>query len=150
MYAIIDRWGTTPDGVFGEFIIAHDGDELFRAFTVEQPWNNNKPFHSCIPSGNYQLKPFYSEKYGHTFCIIGNTVSEQQQEGYERFACLIHAANKASELAGCVALGKGRYFDGVEKVWAVGPSKDTVGEALNILNQAANLIDLTINAPITF
>ena len=62
--------------------------------TIERPWLQNRVNVSCIPAGTYDLKPVNSPKFGLTFeveSVIGRT------------HILIHKANKASELQGCIA-----------------------------------------------
>jgi hypothetical protein len=92
------------------------GDKLFA--TIEQPWTPNpngapggKPFESCIPDGMYQLTPFVRPKSGAEVYIITNPhrgvyhFPDQHSFGSGRNLCLIHAANWARQIQGCVAPG---------------------------------------------
>ena len=88
-------------------------DDSFFCYGMEQPWNDNISFKSCIPKGVYNLENFNSSKYGKTYCFynpyLGVTEYEDKDNtylGYNRFACLIHSANWAHQLQGCLALGK--------------------------------------------
>lgn len=87
-------------------------------YGLELPWRDNKPFVSCIPSGEYVLIPWESEKYGSCYAFVGGEVSLYEGNG-NRFACLIHAANYARQLQGCLALGRsdGVDEDGNPAVW---------------------------------
>ena len=68
---------------------------------------------SCVPTGQYELVPHRSSKHGRTFALrnpalwIYYTEAEipKAQRGIARSFCLIHAANYADELAGCIAPG---------------------------------------------
>ena len=80
------------------------GETLF--FSVEKPWENNEPFNSCIPTGDYFLSPAKSSSYGDCLCISnGDDVTRFQTGNSKRYACLIHAANYPRDVLGCVGLG---------------------------------------------
>lgn len=100
------------------------GGSIF--FTIEQPWEDNKEGHSCVPSGfTYQLIPFDSPKHGPTwflYCPEAHIYGFKHGEapaGYEqyeapaddplaRIVCEIHPANWAFQLEGCIAPGMGK------------------------------------------
>jgi hypothetical protein len=66
--------------------------------TVELPWRGNARGVSCIPPGTYQVRlGSYKGRYPDL----------EVQDVPERDAIEIHAANLASELRGCIAVGKG-------------------------------------------
>lgn len=100
------RYESTSDGVFG--ILKVNGEKFH---TVEKPWNNNEPFESCIPAGNYKLVPHDSAKYGVVLCMINPelNITRYQEVESKRYACLIHPANYAKDVEGCIGLGKARY-----------------------------------------
>ena len=95
---------TKPMGCIGELHI----DDDFVCYTMEQPWRNNRPFVSCVPVGEYVLKPYSSAKYGDVVALVGDGVVAHQSEANEgdRYSCLFHSANWTSQLKGCVAPGK--------------------------------------------
>ncbi len=64
--------------------------------TIERAWLNNQPFVSCIPDGHYQLE-------WDTTGRIRNV--PRLRNVPERSQINIHAANLASELHGCIAVG---------------------------------------------
>jgi len=72
--------------------------------------------HPCIPTGMYELKPHASPRHGDVYSFIGVNVFEFEvplgKEG--RCLVLLHSANLASELLGCVAPGLGSGFIGNE------------------------------------
>ncbi|HEY4150705.1 MAG TPA: DUF5675 family protein [Chitinophagaceae bacterium] len=65
------------------------------SYSIELPWNNNKPQDSCIPEGRYELRKRYSPKFGAHLEVM---------EVPGRELVLIHPANNAlRELKGCIA-----------------------------------------------
>lgn len=122
-------------GAFGRLFL--DGE--FLAYTVERPWLDNVPFESCVPAGFYYLAPFNSRtKFpSDTFALHNSDlkvhVAETGEPG-ERFAILIHSANQAGELAGCIALGD--RLGALGGKWAVRHSRDTILEVFPKLREA--------------
>lgn len=80
--------------------------------SVEQPWNDNTPFESCIPEGTYTVSPRMSPRFGDCFILSGGTVVKEEREAKDgqRYLCLIHSANWADQLQGCIAFGSRRDF----------------------------------------
>ncbi|HMK03284.1 MAG TPA: DUF5675 family protein [Ferruginibacter sp.] len=80
----------------------------FQCYTIELPWLNNQPQHSCIPEGRYRVIMRYSKKH---------KTHMQLPQVQDRALILIHPANDAlKELKGCIAPvsiligeGKGSY-----------------------------------------
>lgn len=69
-------------------------------FTLEEPWNDNKPSISCIPEGNYRCIPhgWKGEPVRMKQCweitgVLG------------RSAILIHVGNTVKDIEGCVLVG---------------------------------------------
>lgn len=89
----------------------------FRLFTLERPWVGNKPFRSCIPPGCYRLTRRRSEKFGHHYLL-------EDVPGREWI--LVHPANYASELAGCIAPGLAYTHDCHRKTHMVTHSQDAM------------------------
>lgn len=96
--------------------------------TVEPQWLNNKPFFSCIPNGIYDLEYYESTRHGGSYILsnldlgVGKTKGETR-----RFACLIHIANLASQLQGCIAPGlKLSVYKGQWSVRSSGDAMDTI------------------------
>jgi len=104
---ILERTGEVDGmGMVGNLYV----DGTLYGKTMEQNWQNNEPFKSCLPAGSYILEPYDSPKYGRTVALSNHDdVRANQSElpnGKGRYACLIHTANWASELQGCIAIGK--------------------------------------------
>lgn len=115
-------------GTFGTLVA---GD--FTCKTIEQPWNDNEPFKSCIPSGEYNLIPHYSEKYGQTFAMVNlyHDVAHYKTQGVKRYACLIHAGNYVYDTQGCILPGE--TFSAHEGHWMVTNSKNTLKNLLSLM-----------------
>lgn len=90
-----------PDFTLGKLTI---NDATY--FTCERPWKDNAPEISCIPTGAYQVIISYSPHFGRA---MPHLLSVPGRDGI-----LIHVANHASELRGCVAIGTMRTKDGVQ------------------------------------
>ena len=96
----------TGEETFGRLYCEFD----FVCYTIERPWKNNEFRISCIPKGIYGLttKQYgrFWDKYKLPIPILQNT--EPRSE------ILIHPANYAKDLAGCIALGDSK---GEHAVW---------------------------------
>lgn len=130
-HLVLERY-YTPDpqwGTFGRMVV---GDHVI--FTVEQPWAGNKSFRSCIPEGVYELQWHTSPKYGRRLHIVGGAVALTEADmhatnGKSRFSCLIHSANWAKQLQGCIAPGMAvAIMDGL-------PAVTNSAKALSIIEQ---------------
>lgn len=84
--------------------------------TIERPWiesplsKGGTKGISCVPPGLYRLVPHDTEAHPETWALVNPAlgVVHQQHESenrYDRAAVLIHAANTADELRGCLAPG---------------------------------------------
>lgn len=104
----------------------------FTCYTIERPWLNNEPMISCIPSGDYYLHSYTSPKFGQSVIIYGGTVSPYPDPDWYRSGILIHPANIATELKGCIGLGDS--FGTVHDEHAVMNSRKTVSEFLKLIN----------------
>ena len=101
---------TSDTGVFGRLYL--NGRDF--GVTVEQPWRDNAKGRSCIPEGDYALRPWDSDKYGSVVVIVNPALNvyateaeiPREQRGIARSACLIHAANWPHQLQGCIAIGQ--------------------------------------------
>lgn len=97
----LERMGSTPWGTFGTLRLP-DG----AAFpTVERRWEYNAPGKSCIPAGVYTLSQRASG-------VVSRTSGGEFKRGWEvtgvpnRSLIMIHPANWADELEGCIAPGR--------------------------------------------
>jgi hypothetical protein len=95
--------------------------------TIERPWipstlsRGGTKGVSCVPPGIYKLVPHDTEAHPETWALVNpdlGVVHQQHQSKNpnDRAAVLIHAANYAEELRGCIAPGcrteqiAGRYM----------------------------------------
>lgn len=98
----IRRFAYFPDRTIG---IATFGDRSW--YTIENPWLENRVNLSCIPEDCYQMVRVNSPKYGPDTWEIANVPG--------RTHILIHKANWANDVLGCVGFGMG-LFDNLEGV----------------------------------
>lgn len=80
-----------PDWVLGRL---HAGP--LSLWTIERPWLDNKRNESCIPDGEYELSHFRHAAWGDAWLL---------HDVPNRSEILIHPANYAHELRGCIAPG---------------------------------------------
>ena len=86
--------------------------------TIERPWADNQEGVSCVPAGEYECALRFSPHHG--FCVFG-LVDVPNRSDVE-----IHAANLASQLLGCIALGESRdTLNGQDAVLASQAAVDT-------------------------
>lgn len=121
-------------------------------FTMERPWIpdpdggiGGKPWYSCIPAGIYRLERRETEARGKHF-IISNPLhgvyrypSDIPTGIRARSLILIHPANWAEELHGCIAPGKSRIK--AEGRWMVTESRAAMNELRTLIG---NQLDLTL------
>jgi hypothetical protein len=129
MTVTITRQPSTSLGTFG--VLARDGIPL--CVTAERPWKNNQHKVSCIPPGTYRCTRFKSPRNGDCWLLHGVP---------DRDMIELHAANRPSQLSGCLA--PGRSFSMFEDEPGVTSSKLTM-ELL--FSELPRDFDLTIIQP---
>lgn len=106
--------------------------------TIERPWAQNKQEISCIPEGLYKVVPYSSEKFKDVWEVT---------DVYNRTAILIHPANMANQLKGCIApgLASGYMYDGNinQNVKAVTNSQQAIRQLKDLTNYPSEF-DLSI------
>lgn len=125
--------------------------------TIERPWVTmpgtpaGKKGFSCIPAGSYRLLPHTSEAHPNVWALVNPMLDVYHYDedvpinkrGLARTVVLIHPANFASELEGCIAPGKSRMK--TSGVWAVYQSRDAINEIRNVLgayvDNSVNIIE---------
>jgi len=126
MEASLDRFAYSPMGTFGRLSI---GD--FQCFTVERPWQNNKPSVSCIPEGIYPLKLRESP-------VVQRTSGGAYRQGWEvthvpnRSMIMLHVGNTMTDVEGCIAVGAALGW--VAGRWAVTDSRKTFSLLMDALS----------------
>ena len=108
--------------------VLHIGDHRFQ--TIERPWipRRDAPCGtkgvSSVPLGMYQLSRHDSEAHPNSFALVSPMLwvyhydedVPADQVGLARTTVLIHAANFASELRGCIAPGLARGSGGPRRM----------------------------------
>lgn len=135
------------------------------ADTIEQPSNHDLPGHSCIPLGTYQLVPHTSARLHEddgvtplrTWALVnpdlGVTHSPNDLVSPDciyphRSECLIHPANYASQLEGCIAPGASRAHMLGTTDWMVTDSRATFKAIRAYLDANPGDRTLTIAEPL--
>lgn len=110
MQLTLTRTELAPDHTLGRLTIEGASGAFF---TMEQPWAGNRPFHSCVPPGRYTLEPHDTPKHPQVWALVNpgllifHELPANAPPG-ARAACLMHSANWAFELEGCIAPGLGQ------------------------------------------
>ena len=119
------------DRTLGELYV---GSRVF--YTVERPWLPTKDHLggtnqlSCIPDGDYDVKPYSSPKFTNVWCLInpGLDVYYNVPAGKRgRSRILIHVGNTVKDVIGCIAVGKDRSDTSVIH------SRDAINELRSLL-----------------
>lgn len=103
--------------------------------TIEKPWIHGTgpggmKGRSCVPKGLYKLECHNSEAHPRTWALVNaelGVVHWPAEAGVtDRTVVLIHVANYASELRGCIGVGLNTYHDAVRGVRMVTKSRDAM------------------------
>lgn len=146
MHFTIDRFAHSPE--FGTFGRITCGEEKF--FSVEQDWENNQPFLSCIPNGDYIAEVFDSPRHGKSLILCNESlnIAKFPTPNTTRDGCLMHVANKASQVEGCVAPGmKMGMLDDELAVLNSGTALKRIFEILEASGDTQHSITISSNFP---
>jgi hypothetical protein len=96
---------------------------------------------SCLPCGEFRIEAHDSEAHPKSFALVNHALDVYHwphevpaaKRSYARTVCLIHPANWAHELRGCVAPGKERKYDQSKGRWEVRHSRDAMNEIRSLL-----------------
>ena len=144
----------TPDCCRGVLeVFAPDGAFVQRLFTIEKPWiphsgggRAGEPFKSCIGTGTYALGTFERPNGDKVWRLTNpdldvfplDTDIPPARRGKGRFLILIHVANRARDVVGCI--GPGRSWrteaDGMVMVTS---SRDAMKDLHRLLDSRRNL-----------
>jgi hypothetical protein len=102
MKLFVLRGSYNSDSTFG-MVVLEDGTAV--AVTVELPWRDNAKGLSRIPAGTYRCTRWDSPKFKIVTWEILAVPGAREK-------CLLHPANLAVQLEGCIAIGHG--FDQVQ------------------------------------
>lgn len=126
----------TPKGTFGQ--LYRDGD--FICHTVERNWENNEAFVSCVPEGTYALSPHESPRFGDCYILEQSSLGVTKQGPSQRTHILIHPANIADQLEGCIA--PGMKLGVFAEEWAVMESKVAFTRLMTILDGKEAVLEI--------
>ncbi len=105
MRLLLER-GYTDLGTLGTLALLDQDDfPLWTCATIERPWRGNEARTSCIPEGEYDLRLRNSP-------IVQRTSKGEFTQGWQvqevpgRSLIMIHIANYASDLLGCIGVGQ--------------------------------------------
>ena len=95
-------------------------------FTIERPDLNNQNNISCIPEGTYKVAPYSSDKFPDVWEV---------KDVLNRTKILIHQANWAHDLEGCIGVGDSLCYIkyGAEYKKSVSNSKKTIQAIKNTI-----------------
>ena len=99
----------------GEAYVYKNGQDVFSCYTIENPWLDNKPYVSCIPTGTYKA-------FRRTSPSNGNVI--ELKDVPNRTFIQFHVANFPEDVKGCIGVGLSKE-DG-----AVYESKKAMNEIL--------------------
>lgn len=145
MILTINRTYRGSDCTLGVLTVADlDGLTPLTLQTIERPWI---PFpgslggaqgRSCVPVGSYRLECHHSEAHPRTWALVNpllNVVHWPVEGGEtDRSLVLIHVANYAAELRGCIAPGMNTFVDPVRQVRMVTESRRAMKALQDLLN----------------
>lgn len=129
--AVLIRLEENKKQTLGRLFIFDGLDVQYECCTLELADNNNKRNISCIPTGDYDVKPRTSEKYGNHFLV---------ENVENRDYILIHPANYYTQLRGCIAVGSDFYDINKDGECDITYSRRTVKEMLEVAPEGFNLI----------
>lgn len=109
-------------GTFGELLIPSLD---FRCVTVEQDWEGNKPYLSCIPEGSYPLVRGHFHRGGYETFEINDVPG--------RSLIKLHRGNTLDNLMGCIAPGESLGF--LNGHWAVVDSASAFDRMMEALRE---------------
>lgn len=124
-------------------------EDVWSCCTIEQPWRRGKypggrPFESCIPEGDYELRAYTRQRNGDkSFAIVNEELGVYFAEADRpvvhgarrgRFKCLIHGrANYVGDVEGCAAVGAERLISKTRAEVMVTKSVATMNQLLEVV-----------------
>lgn len=137
MRLTLTRTYSKSDCTLGVLTVAGlDSVAVLTLQTIEKPWVpspkslGGEKGRSCVPVGLYRLECHNSEAHPHTWALVNpllNVVHWPVEGGeFDRSVVLIHVANYASELRGCIAPGLNTYVDPIRSVRMVTKSREAM------------------------
>lgn len=106
MKVVLKRFKDNGKQTQGRATLFNGTDKLMSFVTLEPPWLQNAIGKSCIPSGNYTVKPRWSPKYGNHFIIEGTSPRELVLVHIGNYMASKNPRTKKSDSTGCILVGK--------------------------------------------
>ena len=131
--AVLIRLDQNKKQTLGRLFIFNGLDIQYECCTLELPDKNNKRNESCIPTGEYNVKPRSSEKYAQHYLV---------ENVENRDYILIHPANYYTQLRGCIAVGQDFFDINKDNHQDITYSRQTLKELLEAAPDGFNLIIL--------
>lgn len=102
---------------------------------------------SCVPPGEYKLEAHSTDSHQKVWALVNQSLDiyhwpwevPKYKKEYARDVCLVHAANWASELEGCIAPGLKRLYDQATGRWMVRNSRDAINEIRSTLGSSIDV-----------
>lgn len=109
-------------------------ERTFIALTLERPWQDNQRSVSCIPAGEYVIKPVRSPKFGSTYYLESLIKGEVGLNEGIRTHILFHAGNTVDDTNGCILLGNKFGVDKERGARAIWNSKKSLNKFLLLVS----------------
>ena len=107
-------------------------EQVFKCRTLELPWIDNQTNISCIPEGNYDTDPIYSQTFGSIYAVNdvpGRSLIRIHQGNY---AGSINPRTGHSDIRGCILVGKEFIDISGDGIADITSSKATLQELLEV------------------
>jgi len=101
-------------------------------YTMENPWLDNKPQESCIPTGIYGCEIVQSPRFGRVYGV---------KEVTGRSHILFHAGNYPRDTRGCILLGQTGAF--LSPYMFIGNSQKALNEFMDKLDGKPFELEIT-------
>lgn len=128
----LERFAYTPFGAFSRLAV-----DSFQCYTVERPWLNNKVGQSCIPEGEYELKP---GRFNH-----GGYLAYELKGVPGRSLIKIHVGNTMDDVIGCIAPGMGLGY--LNNKWGVINSRTAFDRFMDVMDGKKGMIEIVQYSP---
>ncbi|MDR6237135.1 DUF5675 family protein [Aureibacter tunicatorum] len=135
MKVILKRVFENSYATYGRLMVIEDEQLIkFDCATLELPWFRNRRNISCIPVGEYPLRPYVSNAYG--ICL-------EVAEVPERDLIRIHSANYVNQLRGCIAVGKSYADINKDGITDITFSRQTLRNLLDVLGSETHVLEVS-------
>jgi Family of unknown function (DUF5675) len=136
--------GQPPNCTLGKLTVGeHIFDSMERSWVPVDGSPGGMPLVSCVPVGVYKLALHHSPEHPMTFALVNEALDiYANPTPGKRSDILIHAANWAWELMGCIAPGLTRKLNG--QTWMVTDSKEAMTQLqMTVPRIAGHTLEIT-------